>query len=159
MVMAASATRTATGAGLGSVAGLAVVDAIRAGIDSGKKSRNAETGDGYKFGDLTRGIIRASKENAKAGAKMRGGPDTYVPGDMTVGSAAAMGEYVKNNKAKLSTAGGSGIGAVVGMAVAGPLGYVAGSYLGGKVMKDLVDNEVKSGTKGKFLFSFAHFFF
>jgi hypothetical protein len=151
MSVVGAATKTLSGAGLGSMAGVAVADAIRAGIDSGKKSRNANASDGYKFGDFTRGIIRGTRENAEIGAKMRGDPGTYVPGDLIVGSSKAAGEYVKNNKAKLSTAGGSGIGATVGLAVAGPLGFVVGSYLGGKTAQGIVvdDNQGQSKTKGK----------
>lgn len=140
MQVVGKATRTVAGAGMGSVAGLVAADAIRAAVDSGKKARNADSSDGYKFGDLTRGTIYNVKEHAKSGAKMRGDPDTYVPGDLTAGSIKAASEYMGNNKSKLGGAAGSGVGAMVGLAVAGPLGFVAGSYLGSKAGQDLVDD-------------------
>ena len=82
---------THTSLGVGSVAGVALADAIRAGIDTGKKARNADTNEGYQFGkvhsnksdeinfystfsqsitllivgDLTRGSIRGICEAAK----------------------------------------------------------------------------------------------
>ena len=40
------------GGAMVSMAGIAVVDGVRAGIKSGKKARNADTNDGYKFGAL-----------------------------------------------------------------------------------------------------------
>lgn len=145
-VLDASMTSVATVAahtnlGVGSVAGVALADTIRAGIDSGKKARNADTNEGYKFGkvpsnksdetnfyktfslsfalfiigDLTRGSIRGIREAAKDGAKMRGGdPDTYVPGDFVAGTAKAVGSYTSNNKKKLTTAGGAGVASMVG---------------------------------------------
>lgn len=149
MAVAGRATKTLTGAGLGSVAGVALGDAIRAGIDSGKKSRNANTSDGYKFGDFTRGIIHGTRENAKIGAQMRGDPGTYVPGDLVVGSSKSIGKYVNNNQAKLSAAGGAGIGATVGLAVAGPLGFFAGSYLGGQAMQGIGDDGIKGQSNTK----------
>eukprot|EP00557_Chaetoceros_sp_GSL56_P002825 CAMPEP_0176501538 /NCGR_PEP_ID=MMETSP0200_2-20121128/14213_1 /TAXON_ID=947934 /ORGANISM="Chaetoceros sp., Strain GSL56" /LENGTH=2268 /DNA_ID=CAMNT_0017900429 /DNA_START=305 /DNA_END=7111 /DNA_ORIENTATION=+ len=149
MAVGAATTKSLSGAGLGSVAGVVVADAIRAGIDSGKKSRNVDTSDGYKFGDFTRGIVHGVRENAKTGANMRGDPGTYVPGDLIAGSSMAAGGYVKNNKEKLSAAGGAGIGATVGMVVAGPLGFIAGSYLGGKAVQNVVvgDKQAQSKTK------------
>ena len=79
---------------------------------------------------------------------MRGGDKTYVPGDLTAGSARAVGGYASNNKAKLTTAGGTGISSAVGFAVAGPLGFIAGSYFGGKAVKKVVgeDNPSKQAS-------------
>eukprot|EP00979_Chaetoceros_neogracilis_P013600 scaffold3931_cov326-Chaetoceros_neogracile.AAC.1 len=132
---------TVGGAGVGSVMGVAVGDAIRAGVTSGKKSRNVDTSDGYKFGDFTRGLTRGAREAATTGAKMRGGGKAYIPGDLTAGSTRAMGEYTSNNKSKLATAGGSGVASMVGLAVAGPLGFVAGTYYGGKAVKNVVGED------------------
>ena len=139
------------GVGAGSVMGVAVADAVRAGIASGKKARNVDGSDGYKFGDFTRGSIRGLKEATKAEGTRRGGDDKtyeYVPGDLIAGSARAVGGYASNNKAKLTTAGGTGIASAVGFAVAGPLGFIAGSYFGGKAVKNFVgeDNPSKQAS-------------
>ena len=142
---------TVGGAGVGSVIGVAVGDAIRAGVTSGKKSRNVDTSDGYKFGDFTRGLTRGAREAASTGAKMRGGDKAYIPGDLTAGSTRAMGEYASNNKSKLASAGGSGVASMVGLAVAGPLGFVAGAYYGGKAVKNVVGEDTHDGKHARLL--------
>ena len=44
------------------------------------------------------------------------------------------GEYGGRNSKKLASAGASGAAATVGLAVAGPLGFIVGGYLGGKLV-------------------------
>lgn len=56
-VLDASMTSVATVAahnnlGVGSVAGVVLADAIRAGINTGKKARNADSNEGYQFGKI-----------------------------------------------------------------------------------------------------------
>lgn len=51
-------------------------------------------------------------------------------GDFTAGTASAAGEYASQNRVRLAGAGGSALGMVAGLAVAGPIGLVAGSFLG-----------------------------
>ena len=132
-------------AGVGSVMGVAVADAVRASIVSGKKARNVDTRDSYKFGDFSRGLVRGAQEAVNTGAKMRGGDTGYIPGDLTAGSTRAVGEYASNNKSKLATAGGSGVASIVGLAVAGPIGFIAGSYFGGKAVKGIVGEDTHNG--------------
>ena len=73
---------------------------------------------------------------------MRGrNPNEYVPGDFTAGSSRALGAYAKENKSKLATAGGAGAASMVGLAIGGPIGFVAGSYLGAKVTKSVVGED------------------
>ncbi len=135
-----------TGAGFGSVVGVAVSDGVKNAIRSGKVARNATEDEGYKFGDITRGIMRGSSEASKIGASTRGSDGSdYIPGDLTIGAAAAVGEYAGNNKHKLASAGGAGVASVVGMAVAGPLGFLAGSYIGNKVGGAIVEDDTSKG--------------
>ena len=122
-----------SGAAVGSVSGLVVVDGIRGAIRSGKKARGADKDDGYRFGDFTRGSIRAVGNAMVTGAERRRGDSSrYEVGDLTTGVASSAGQYVGENKARLGSAAASGVGMTIGLAVAGPIGLVAGSYLGAK---------------------------
>jgi hypothetical protein len=121
-----------TGSATGSIAGLVVVDSVKGAISSGKKARNGTEHDRYKFGDFTRGSIRSISHAAKSGAESRrGSSDSYKLGDFTTGATQSVKNYAEGNKSRLSAAGGSGIGMAVGTVIAGPLGFFAGSYLGG----------------------------
>jgi hypothetical protein len=126
-----------TTAGVGSIVGTAVADGVKGAISAGKSARNVATDDAYKFGDISRGIVRGLSQATKKGAQSRGscGSD-YVPGDFTVGAVEAIGEYGEKNSRKLASAGASGVGATIGLALAGPLGFVVGSYLGSKAVGD-----------------------
>ena len=132
----------AIGGGVGATVGVAALDGIKSAVAAGKKGRNADDNDGYKFGDFTRGLIRGGREASKRGAQMRGDTE-YIPGDMTAGVIAGTAEYAGNNKSKLVKSAGSGTAAMVGLAVAGPLGFVAGSYLGGKAAGSMVRDDSK----------------
>ena len=69
---------TMTGSVSGSVTGLVAMDSIKGAVKSGKKSRGATEEDRYKFGDITRGAIRAVKQTSKKGAMLdRGESDGY----------------------------------------------------------------------------------
>jgi hypothetical protein len=125
-----------TGSAAGSIIGLAAVDSIKGAIASGKKSRNASTNEKYCPGDLTRGLIHSVKQAAKSGGDSRrgfGGGDSYRVGDFSVGAAKSVAKYTTENESRLVTAGASGVGMAIGTAVAGPLGFVAGGYLGSKL--------------------------
>ena len=149
---AAIGTKSLAGAGLGSIVGTVAVDGIRSAISAGKSARNAASNEGYKFGDVTRGITRGLSQATQVGAQSRGsdGRD-YIPGDLTVGVATAGGEYVVNNKGKLASVGGSGVGSMVGLAVAGPIGFLAGSYFGGKAGKRAVGEDAQGMLQFKYL--------
>jgi hypothetical protein len=135
-------SKSVKGAAMGGILGTVASDSIRGAINAGKSSRNVGADESYKFGDISRGIVRGISTATDAGASSRGGDGSdYVPGDLTVGVAKATGEYVGNNKGKLASAGGSGIGSMVGLAVAGPLGFVAGSYFGSKAGKSITGED------------------
>jgi len=131
-------SKSVKGAAMGGILGTVASDSLKGAIKAGKSSRNVGADESYKFGDISRGIVRGLSTATEVGASSRGGDgNDYVPGDLTVGVAKATGEYVGNNKGKLASAGGSGIGSMVGLAVAGPLGFVAGSYFGSKAGKSI----------------------
>ena len=127
--------RHVTTAGVGSVIGTVASDGVKAAIASGKSARNVTKDDSYQFGDITRGIFSGIRHATKKGAQSRGSDGSdYVPGDFTVGTASALGNYGENNSRKLASAGASGAAATVGFALAGPVGLLAGAYMGGRVV-------------------------
>jgi hypothetical protein len=128
---------SAATAGVGSVVGTAVSDGVKGAINAGKSTRGAATDDGYKFGDISRGIISGMSSATKKGAQSRGSDGSdYLPGDFTVGAMQSLGNYGSENSGRLASAGASGVAATIGLAVAGPLGFVVGGYLGGRAVGD-----------------------
>ena len=112
---------------VGSVVGVVGRDAVGATITKGKSMRGAGEAEGYRFGDLSRGIagsVRSVASNPCA-------------------AATSAVEYTSENRVKLSGAGGAGLGMVAGMALAGPIGLVAGSIIGSRAARSAV-----SGTLG-----------
>lgn len=147
--------KSVKGAAMGGILGTVASDSLKGAIKAGKSSRNVGVDEGYKFGDVSRGIVRGLSTAAEIGASSRGGDgNEYVPGDLTVGVAKATGEYVGNNKGKLASAGGSGIGSMVGLAVAGPLGFVAGSYFGSRAGKSITGDDVAKKGESELLLVF-----
>lgn len=80
-------------------------------------------------GDVSRGVLASVKSAAANGAKMRG-DDKYIVGDFSAGSTRAVGDYTTKNRVRLAGAGGSAIGMAAGAVLLGPIGLVAGSFLG-----------------------------
>jgi hypothetical protein len=58
------------------------------------------------------------------------GDDKYIVGDFCAGSTRAVGDYTTKNRVRLAGAGGSAIGMAAGAVLLGPIGLVAGSFLG-----------------------------
>ena len=121
----------------GSVAGVVCYDAIGSAITMGKESRRADQSDQYQFGDLSRGVVASVQEAARSGARMRG-DDQYQFGDVTAAATSSTVQYSANNRVRLSSALGSGMGMATGLAVAGPIGLVGGAVLGAKAAGDVV---------------------
>lgn len=118
----------------GATVGVASRDAIGSALTMGKESRGASSSDKYRFGDLSRGVVSSVKHAANSGANMRG-DDSYQVGDFTSGSAKAAGLYASENRCRLAGAGGSAIGMAAGAALLGPVGFIAGSMIGGSAAK------------------------
>ena len=121
----------------GSVAGVVCYDAIGSAITMGKESRRADQSDQYQFGDLSRGVVASVQEAARSGARMRG-DDQYQFGDVTAAATSSTVQYAANNRVRLSSALGSGMGMAAGLAVAGPVGLVGGAVLGAKAAGGVV---------------------
>lgn len=119
---------------VGATVGVASRDLVGSTLTSGKEARGASASDKYQFGDLSRGVVSSVKHAAKAGSEMRG-DDSYHVGDFTAGTAKKVGAYTSENRCRLAGVGGSVAGMAAGAALLGPVGFVAGSMLGGSAAK------------------------
>lgn len=138
-------SKSLTGSAVGSVSGLVAVDGIRGAIRAGKDARGADKDDAYRFGDFTRGSIRSLGHATQRGAELRRGDSSrYEVGDLTTGVVSSAGQYVCENKARLGSAGAGGVGMMIGLAVAGPIGLVAGSYLGSRAGRSTFEGAEQS---------------
>jgi len=131
----------------GALVGVVGRDAVGAAISRGKSSRGAGESQRYHFGDFSRGLAASVSDAARSGTKKRG-DDQYQIGDFSTHTASAASSYASDNRVRLSTAAGSGVGMAVGLAVAGPLGLVAGSVLGGQAAKRLVERNAGDPSNG-----------
>lgn len=114
---------------VGATVGVAVRDAVGSTLTEGKAARGVSSEERYKFGDFTRGLIASTKNAAKSGTEMRGG-ENYEFGDFTAGTVNAAGSYASENRVRLAGATGASVGMIAGAALLGPVGFVAGSFLG-----------------------------
>jgi hypothetical protein len=106
---------TIAGSVAGSVVGVVAVDSVKGAISQGKSFRGVSSDSKYQFGDFTRGVMHSMQQ---------------VPDAGVTGTAASINQYTSDNKSRLAGAGGSSIGMIVGTAVAGPIGFIAGSMIG-----------------------------
>jgi hypothetical protein len=100
-------------------------------------------------GDFTRGVVASAKGATKSGAQMRGG-NAYQFGDFTAGTANAAGDYASENRGRLAGVGGSAAGMIAGTALLGPIGFVAGSFLGSSAAQSsmrALSGDSKSGQR------------
>lgn len=162
--------------GVAGVAGAAVVKGIAQTVhrssQRGKQIREG-AGDGYQFGDITRGVLDLARERGQQARRQRGAPSTSFPsedrflagpedleddglneqyscGDVTLGAANAVATFVKDEKVVQGTAGAA-IGGVLGGA-AGPAGCVVGSMVGaavGKNVANITQTAVRAGKQSR----------
>lgn len=100
-------------------------------------------------GDFTRGVVASAKGATKSGAQMRGG-NAYQFGDFTAGTANTTGAYASENRGRLAGVGGSAAGMIAGAALLGPIGFVAGSFLGSSAAQSsmqALSGDSKSGQR------------
>ncbi|KAL9187460.1 hypothetical protein ACHAXT_001563 [Thalassiosira profunda] len=124
--------------------------AIERVVRSGKQSRGASEDDSYSFGDYTRGLVAAGKESRGAysfGDVSRGLSKQFSTKDDFEGEGNSSEDIccekpsVLQDKKRLAGVGGMSAGALVGTALLGPVGLVAGSYIGSKVARSAVSNK------------------
>jgi hypothetical protein len=117
----------------------AAVSVIAVGAKDGlvaaaKKGQASRGGEQYRVGDVTRGIvstIQQSTHQRKRG-NVQSDCDTVVSVDEKSSS------FLESNRHRYVGVLGSSAGAAVGMAIAGPLGLLAGSVLGGVATKEVI---------------------
>jgi len=154
-----------------SMAAVALKDGVNKAVIVGKQTRGASEKDGYKFGDASRGMAASFRRSTGEGKKERGASqeDSYKVGDLTRGispsfrrsSSQYTGEvydtdrgmdpagaeesdsYLSKNKTRYIAVAGSSVGATVGLAVAGPIGLVAGSLAGGVATQSMMAKKQK----------------
>ncbi|CAJ1949791.1 unnamed protein product [Cylindrotheca closterium] len=122
---------------VGAAVGVASRDAVGSAIRQGKAARGVDESEKYKFGDFTRGAIASVKGAAKSGAAMRN-DEQYQFGDFTAGTKKSASSYASKNRMRLAGAGGSAAGMIAGAAILGPIGFVAGSFLGSSAAQSSV---------------------
>jgi hypothetical protein len=124
--------------GLGKVAGpvggilsVAGLDGVRNTIKAGKQSRGAAEDDKWRASDLVGGLAYAARQATREGAAKRGKAADQRGDivDWTLGATSDVVEYAGENKARLGAAGVGTFGFILGTALAGPLGGVAGGVL------------------------------
>jgi len=128
------------GAG-GGVAAVAGVDAVKGAVAAGKRSRKADESEGWRPGDLLRGVIYSAGEATKEGAIKRGkshGKGNVV--DWAVGAAEGTAEYASENKSRLGGAAGGGGGFLIGLALGGPIGGVIGGVVAGATARKAIES-------------------
>ena len=113
---------------------------------AGKRSRKADESEGWKPGDLFRGIVYSAGEATKEGAIKRGksdGKGNVI--DWAVGAADGTAQYAGDNKSKLGGAAAGGGGFLVGFALAGPIGGVLGGVVANATARKTIESFEEKG--------------
>lgn len=128
------------GAG-GGVAAVAGVDAVKGAVAAGKRSRKADESEGWRPGDLLRGVIYSAGEATKEGAIKRGkshGKGNVI--DWALGAADGTAQYADENKSKLGGAAAGGGGFLVGFALGGPIGGIIGGVVANATTRKAIES-------------------
>ena len=128
--LAATAGLVATGASIVtpigaavSVAAVGVKDGVVAAAETGKRARGAATGHGYRFGDVTRGVVATVQQRRQERQEHGGSIDRQCSNNHQ--------SYLRQNKGRYAGVVGGSVGSAVGLSlVGGPIGLVAGTLLG-----------------------------
>lgn len=137
------------GAG-GGVAAVAGVDAVKGAVAAGKRSRKADESEGWRPGDLLRGVIYSAGEATKEGAIKRGkshGKGNVI--DWAVGATEGTAQYAGENKSKLGGAAAGGGGFLVGFALGGPVGGIIGGVVANATTRKTIESFEERGDSSK----------
>jgi hypothetical protein len=118
-----------------SMAAVGAKDGLSAAANAGKCSRGAGERDSYKFGDVTRGVAASFRQPKSTNI-------TQV-NENSENSEADKSEkaYLEKNKGRYAKVAGSSVGAAMGLAlIGGPVGFLAGSLVGGSAAKKIADS-------------------
>ncbi len=116
-----------------SVAAIGVKDGVTMAAQKGKETRND---DNYKFGDVTRGIVSSLQDRKARRSQQKSDDNDDDEGNNNrnntcLSEDSSQPSYIAANKARYVGVVGSSVGAVAGLALAGPIGLIAGSFLVG----------------------------
>jgi hypothetical protein len=134
----------ATGASLATPVGAAVSvvalgakDSIVAAASKGQASRG---GEGYKLGDVTRGIVSSihqQRQHLRKGNE-QAEDDSVISRDSNPPPEPEFPSALESNHHRYVGVLGSSAGAAAGMVIAGPIGLLAGSLIGNVVTRDVL---------------------
>jgi hypothetical protein len=99
------------------------------GDDGQSSAAPAATKDGYKFGDIGRGLAGSIREMRQQ-SHSNNGPESTNGNDN--------GNYLKENKGRFAGIAGGTAGAAMGLLIAGPVGAIAGSFIGSSSSQNAV---------------------
>ena len=128
---AAMNTTIATPIGLAvSLVAVGVKDGLTSVVSAGKVYRGETAEARYQFGDVTRGVVASFRQN-KSNALSQ---DSHFEQDTSIEKLPK-----QSAKSRYGAIGGSSVGAVVGLTlIGGPVGLLAGSWIGGSTAKTVI---------------------
>lgn len=127
-----------------SMAALVAKDGIGEAARKGKEARlstaaatDTKSEDRYKFGDVTRGVIGSIRSNRQQEQHQEQQQVSLPPeGDRSA-------DYLEQNKGRFTGVAVGTAGAAAGLVIAGPLGAMAGSYLGSMGSQAVLESKEK----------------
>ena len=135
---AAMNTTIATPIGLAaSLVAVGVKDGITSAASAGKVARGETADARYQFGDVTRGMV----------ASFRQSKSDSLPQDLQPDPDTSKEKQPKQSAtSRYGAIGGSSVGAVVGLTlIGGPVGLLAGSWIGGSTTKKVIRSKESAG--------------
>jgi hypothetical protein len=141
--LASSAALLATGASfvtpvgaVVSVAALGVKDGVVAAARAGKEVRGATSEEGYKFGDVARGVVSTvQKRRQERHQRHEDSLHGVERSNDHEGSDQLKSSFLEQNQGRYAGVVGGSVGAAVGLTLLGPIGLVAGTLLGSHVVQ------------------------
>jgi hypothetical protein len=136
--LASSAALLATGASfvtpvgaVVSVAALGVKDGVVAAARAGKEVRGAASEEGYKFGDVARGVVSTvQKRRQERQQRHEDALHGVERSNDHEGSDQKSSSFLEQNQGRYAGVVGGSVGAAVGLTLLGPIGLVAGTLIG-----------------------------
>ena len=113
-------------------------DAIVAAARKGQASRG---GEGYKVGDVSRGIVSSIHKHGQQPGKSteQTDDDLVMSRDSSPPLEQESATFLESNRHRYVGILGSSAAAAVGFAIAGPIGLMAGSLIGGEATRELIN--------------------
>ena len=121
-----------------SVVAVGAKDGIVAAAKKGQANRG---GEGYKIGDVSRGIVSSIHQRGQQPGKNteQTDEDLVTSRDSSSPLEPESSSFLESNRHRYVGILGSSAAAAVGFAIAGPVGLMAGSLIGGQATRELVN--------------------